>query len=104
MAANDTHAPPESDLHLVAGVLTKVYRFKRGQRAPQHAHAHEHLSMVCQGFVELSVEGEDSRELGPGQCVTIAAGKEHWVHAHTDATWCCIWNADHYPLPDEVTA
>lgn len=103
MAANDTLAPPDSELHFVAGVLTKVYRFKRGQSAPQHQHDHDHLSMVASGFVAVSIEGEDSRDLGPGDTIVIRAGKEHWVHARTDATWCCIWNADHYPLPDEVT-
>lgn len=101
-ASNDHQTVDADDLHLVAGILAKAFHFRQGQRAPQHSHAHDHISVVARGFVELTVDGVSS-EHGPGSVIHIAAGKEHWVRALTQATWLCIWNADHYPLPDEVT-
>lgn len=84
----------ETDLLLVAGVICKVFHFKRGESAPQHVHDHDHMSVVASGFVAVYVDGVRT-DHGPGSVLKIEAGKEHRVHAHTDATWLCIWNEDH---------
>ena len=100
MAANDDTADIETDLTLAAGVLAKIYDLKRGQAVRQHAHAHDHISVVASGFARVTAGGA-STDHGPGSVLTIPAHVEHQVRALTDCRWLCIWNEDHYP---DVTA
>lgn len=84
---------PEISHFFCGGVYAKRLRFKRGTYGDQHAHLHDHLSVVASGFCRVEVDGE-SKDYGPGECVEIAAGKVHRVRALTDATWLCIWRDD----------
>ena len=59
----------------------------------QHAHKHDHLSILASGSVELLVDGVRSVVHGPA-CLTIAAGKHHGVKSLTDVVWYCIHATD----------
>jgi mannose-6-phosphate isomerase-like protein (cupin superfamily) len=59
----------------------------------QHAHKHDHLSILASGSVELAVDGVKSIVHAPA-CLTIAAGKHHGIKSITDVVWYCIHATD----------
>jgi quercetin dioxygenase-like cupin family protein len=75
--------------HFSAGVYAKETRIPAGYVLVQHAHKHDHLSILASGSVELLVDGVKSVVNAPA-CLTIAAGKHHGVKSLTDVVWYCI--------------
>jgi len=79
--------------HFGGGVYAKETRVPAGFVLVQHKHAHDHLSVLASGTVELLVDGVRSELAGPA-CVTIRAGKHHGIKALTEVTWYCIHATD----------
>lgn len=75
--------------HFSAGVYAKETHIPAGYVLVQHAHKHDHLSILASGSVELLVDGVKSIIDAPA-CLTIAAGKHHGVKSLTDVVWYCI--------------
>jgi quercetin dioxygenase-like cupin family protein len=75
--------------HFSAGVYAKETHIPTGYVLVQHAHKHDHLSILASGSVELLVDGVKSVVNAPA-CLTIAAGKHHGVKSLTDVVWYCI--------------
>ncbi|HUD33795.1 MAG TPA: hypothetical protein VMR43_12375 [Variovorax sp.] len=91
-------AAPDIGADMVAhlfggGVYIKETRIPAGMVLVQHKHAHEHLSYLASGTVELHVDGVTRTVVGPVG-LTIEAGKHHGVKALTDALWLCIHATD----------
>ena len=75
--------------HFSSGVYAKETRIPAGFVLVQHAHKHDHLSILASGSVELVVDGVKSVVYAPG-CLTIAAGKHHGIKSLTDVVWYCV--------------
>jgi mannose-6-phosphate isomerase-like protein (cupin superfamily) len=75
--------------HFSAGVYAKETRIPEGYVLVQHAHKHDHLSILASGSVELLVDGIRSIIEAPA-CLSIAAGKHHGIKSLTDVVWYCI--------------
>jgi len=72
-----------------SGVYAKETRIPAGHVLVQHAHKHDHLSILAQGSVEVLVDGEKQVLHAPA-CVTIEANRHHGVKSLTDAIWYCV--------------
>ena len=79
--------------HFSSGVYVKETRIPVGFVLVQHAHKHDHLSILASGSVELVVDGVKSVVHAPG-CLTIAAGKHHGIKSLTDVVWYCVHATD----------
>ena len=79
--------------HFSSGVYAKETRIPAGYVLVQHAHKHDHLSILASGSVELAVDGEKSVVHAPA-CLTIAAGKHHGIKSITDVVWYCVHATD----------
>lgn len=79
--------------HFGGGVYAKETPVPAGFILVQHKHAHDHLSVLASGTVELLVDGVRSEITGPA-CVTIRAGRYHGIKALTDVVWFCIHATD----------
>jgi len=79
--------------HFSSGVYAKETRIPAGHVLVQHAHKHDHLSILASGSVELLVDGVKSVVEAPA-CLTIAAGKHHGVKSLTDVVWYCVHATD----------
>ena len=79
--------------HFSAGVYAKETRIPAGYVLVQHAHKHDHLSILASGSVELAVDGAKSVVHAPA-CLTIAAGKHHGIKSITDVVWYCVHATD----------
>jgi mannose-6-phosphate isomerase-like protein (cupin superfamily) len=75
--------------HFSSGVYAKETRIPAGYVLVQHAHKHDHLSILASGSVEMAVDGVKSIVKAPA-CLAIAAGKHHGVKSLTDVVWYCI--------------
>jgi len=84
-------------------LLRKDSRIERivstGQCTPvdkPHRQGHDEWVLLLAGSAGLRIEGEDERNLRPGDHVLIAAHRAHWV------TWTAkdrptVWLAVHFP-------
>ena len=79
--------------HFSAGVYTKETRIPAGYVLVQHAHKHDHLSILASGSVERVVDGVKSVVEAPA-CLAIAAGKHHGIKSLTDVVWYCVHATD----------
>jgi mannose-6-phosphate isomerase-like protein (cupin superfamily) len=79
--------------HFSAGVYAKETRIPAGYVLVQHAHKHDHLSILASGSVEMAVDGVKSVVHAPA-CLTIAAGKHHGIKSITDVVWYCVHATD----------
>lgn len=75
--------------HFSSGVYAKKTCIPAGSWLVQHAHLHDHLSILASGSVELIVDDKTSVLHAPA-CLTIEAGKHHGVRSLTDVVWYCI--------------
>ena len=75
--------------HFSSGVYAKETRIPAGFVLVQHAHKHDHLSILASGSVELVVDGVKSVVHAPS-CLTIAAEKHHGIKSLTDVVWYCV--------------
>ena len=72
-----------------SGVYAKETRIFAGQVLVQHAHKHDHMSILAEGQVEILVAGKKEILIAPA-LLTIEANKHHGVKALTDVVWYCI--------------
>jgi mannose-6-phosphate isomerase-like protein (cupin superfamily) len=79
--------------HFSAGVYAKETRIPAGYVLVQHAHKHDHLSILASGSVEMVVDGVKSVVEAPA-CLAIAAGKHHGIKSLTDVVWYCVHATD----------
>ena len=79
--------------HFSSGVYAKETRIPAGFVLVQHAHKHDHLSILASGSVELVVDVVKSVVHAPS-CLTIAAGKHHGIKSLTDVVWYCVHATD----------
>lgn len=79
--------------HFSSGVYAKETRIPAGYVLVQHAHKHDHLSILASGSVEMVVDGVKSIVSAPA-CLTIAAGKHHGIKSITDVVWYCVHATD----------
>jgi len=79
--------------HFSSGVYAKETRIPAGHVLVQHAHKHDHLSILASGSVEMVVDGAKSVVHAPA-CLTIAAGKHHGVKSLADVVWYCVHTTD----------
>jgi quercetin dioxygenase-like cupin family protein len=79
--------------HFSAGVYAKETRIPAGYVLVQHAHKHDHMSILASGSVELAVDGVKSIVHAPA-CLTIPAGKHHGIKSITDVVWYCVHATD----------
>jgi mannose-6-phosphate isomerase-like protein (cupin superfamily) len=86
--------------HFSSGVYAKETHIPAGSWLVQHAHLHDHLSILASGSVELMVDDKTSVLHAPA-CLTIEAGKHHGVRSITDVIWYCI-HATNCADADEV--
>jgi len=83
-----------------SGVYAKETRIPAGSWLVQHAHLHDHMSILASGSVALMVDGKTSVLHAPA-CLTIEAGKHHGVRSITDVVWYCV-HATNCTDADEV--
>lgn len=81
------------DHHFGGGVYIKRTFIPVGVKLTQHSHKYDHLSVLAQGTVVVSINGRGRSVVAPA-IVTIEAGKKHDVMAITDAVWLCIHATD----------
>lgn len=84
---------PQIIHHFGGGVYTKETSIPAGYILVQHKHTFDHLSILGSGIAQVTVDGHTKTMTAPS-CITIEAGKEHRVHAITDAVWYCIHATD----------
>ncbi|HKQ59822.1 MAG TPA: cupin domain-containing protein [Candidatus Polarisedimenticolaceae bacterium] len=63
--------------------------FEAGARTIPHVHATDQVLWVVEGRCRV-VDGEQRRELGPGECVVVPAGRWHWHGAAAGAPACHV--------------
>lgn len=79
--------------HFSSGVYAKETRIPAGYVLVQHAHKHDHMSILASGSVEMVVDGVKSIISAPA-CLTIAAGKHHGIKSITEVVWYCVHATD----------
>lgn len=62
--------------------------------------SHDEWVMVIAGTARLLVEGEEERELNPGDHMLVPGGARHWV-THTSASEPTVWIAVHIGIADK---
>lgn len=68
---------------------------KAGTPIPQHAHDHDHATLVCSGAARVWIDGEYHGDFGAGRAVEIKAGKLHVFQALEPQTrLCCVHNIE----------
>jgi quercetin dioxygenase-like cupin family protein len=76
-----------------SGLYAKESRIPAGHMLVQHAHKHDHLSILASGSVELVVDHTINIIHAPA-CITIKAQKHHGVKTLTDCVWYCVHATD----------
>ena len=79
----------------VGNGYTKLFTVPAGRVIGQHQHTRGHWSALLIGNVTLLVQGEPPMKMTAPTRVWVEAGREHAVHAETDALWACIWDNPH---------
>jgi quercetin dioxygenase-like cupin family protein len=74
--------------HFSARECAVEARIPAGISLPQHAHDHDHLSILASGTVDLTVDGQTKRFTGPA-VLHVRANAVHLVAAITDTFWVC---------------
>lgn len=75
--------------HFSSGVYARQMFLPAGHVAQSHRHHFEHLSILAQGEIVLTVNGDTTTYQAPA-CITIAAHAVHSITAVTDTHWFCI--------------
>lgn len=75
--------------HFAGKLYCKETRIPAGVKLTQHRHSFDHLSVLAQGRVLLSVDGQTTEHCAPA-FLFISAGKAHEVTALTDVVWGCM--------------
>lgn len=79
--------------HFVGGLYCKETHIPAGVKLTQHVHSFDHLSVLAQGRVIVTVDGVDTEYSAPA-FLTIHAGKVHEITALTEVVWGCLHASD----------
>lgn len=79
--------------HFGGRAYIKEVHMPAGSFLAQHAHDHDHLSVLVAGTVRLTTDGV-GRDVQGYQTLLLEAGKTHGLQALTDVTWLCVWGTD----------
>lgn len=79
--------------HFAAGVYAKQMTLPANHYAEKHVHSFDHMSILGQGRVVVTVDGKDSEYSAPA-CICIKAGQKHRIVALEDSVWFCIHATD----------
>ena len=71
------------------GVYAKEIHIPRGTVLVSHSHEYDHLSVLAEGAIYLTVDGMTTRREAPAVLV-IRKHLEHSLHALNDVVWLCI--------------
>jgi quercetin dioxygenase-like cupin family protein len=71
-----------------ASAYGKKVTISAGNVLGQHAHPHDHISVLLSGEAVVHVDGE-AQPLKGLAVINITAGKQHMVQAITDIVWLC---------------
>ena len=63
-----------------AGATVTEYRFEPGASFPSHRHAQEQITMLTEGAVSMTIDGE-ATEIGPDGWSVVAPEVEHGITA-----------------------
>jgi len=74
--------------HVIAGVYYRKMFLPSGHKADTHKHLYDHGSLCLQG-TGLFI-GELKVQYFAGDLLTVKAGIQHSIIAHTDSIWLCI--------------
>ncbi len=92
--------------HFADGQYIKEARIPAGYEVVKHSHRYSHFSILVEGKVELTVEGE-SQILQAPAILNIPAGSSHRVLALTSAVWLCthaLSESEFDTDPDKIDA
>lgn len=64
-----------------------------GHYAETHEHAYDHISILASGEVLVTIEGAQTRHVGP-TAIVIPANQKHRIDALTDSVWFCVHATD----------
>jgi len=67
------------------------FTFKAGAVVPVHSHRHEQISLLIEGEMEFTLEGE-TRRIGPGEGCAVPPNAKHSVLAITDSKVIDCWH------------
>lgn len=84
----------EIDRYIGGEAYILEHKIKQGRILGQHKHAHDHLSYLASGTVEVTIGDEVKDYTGPC-CIFVPKNTMHMVAALTDAVWLCVWSADY---------
>lgn len=62
------------------GATVTEYRFEPGATFPNHRHAQEQITMIAEGVVSMTIDGEAS-EIGPGGWSVVGPDVDHGITA-----------------------
>lgn len=79
--------------HFGGGAYIKATTIPAGRFLEQHAHSHDHLSVLVSGTVRLH-EGERRRVVSGFQVLLLPANVPHAIESLTDCVWLCVWGSD----------
>ena len=65
--------------HAAKGAHGSLTKFPAGLAEPLHTHSRDLRLVVVAGTMAFSIEGAETKDLGPGSFVTIPAGVEHFA-------------------------
>lgn len=86
---------PMMQRRIITGALMTVARiwFKDGFHVPRHSHHNEQITQVISGVMRFSfgAEGDDVREVGPGEVVVIPANLPHEAFCIGDVEEMDMW-------------
>lgn len=64
-----------------------------GHYAETHEHIYDHISILAQGEVMVTIDGAPQKHLGP-TAIVISANCKHRIDAITDSVWFCVHATD----------
>jgi len=78
----------------VDDIWVRAYNLeKQGSIAAQHAHTHDHITLVSRGTVQSWQDGESMGVFIAPAIIKIKAGTQHYFTALTDdVVLCCLHN------------
>lgn len=83
---------PETSINAVANLYTRMMRFvNKGDTEPGHAHVYDHLTLLTNGSLKITVDGKTTEFKAP-HSIYIQKEKQHELVALEDNTLAfCIF-------------
>lgn len=84
--------------HFNSGVYAREMHLPKGWKAESHKHKFDHMSILSQGHVMVTADGETSEYIAPS-VLNIKAGVSHSIYAIEEAVWFCIHATEEKDMP-----